>query len=96
MTSNSTQASTTRLAPPASYGTASRVVPTNTVKNTRDGTIVRARIDPGLAVDDVIRQLCLNMKIQDHPVLFALRDEMDELITDDNLRKKVKAKANLK
>ena len=71
------------------------LVPTNTV-TTKEGQTVRARIDPSLAVDDVIRQLCINLKIQDPPVLFALRDESDELVTDDNLRKKIKSKANLK
>ena len=70
-------------------------MPTNTV-TTKDGTVVRARIDPTLAVDDVIRQLCLNLKIQDPPVLYALRDDADELVTDDNLRKKIKGKVNLK
>ena len=71
------------------------LVPTNTV-TTKDGTVVRARIEPTLAVDDVIRQLCINLKIQDPPVLYALRDDADELVTDDNLRKKIKAKVNLK
>ncbi|KAI5123515.1 hypothetical protein M0805_006675 [Coniferiporia weirii] len=71
------------------------LVPTNSV-TTKDGAVVRARIEPTLAVDDVIRQLCLNLKIQDPPVLYALRDEADELVTDDNLRKKIKGKVNLK
>ncbi|TDL23950.1 hypothetical protein BD410DRAFT_129883 [Rickenella mellea] len=71
------------------------LVPTNTV-TTKDGTTVRARIDPTLAVDDVIRQLCMNLKIQEPPVLYALRDEAGELVTDDNLRKKIKGKVNLK
>ncbi|KAH8116469.1 ELMO/CED-12 family-domain-containing protein [Phellopilus nigrolimitatus] len=71
------------------------LVPTNSVA-TKDGAVVRARIDPTLAVDDVIRQLCLNLKIQDPPVLYALRDDADELVTDDNLRKKIKGKVNLK
>ncbi|KAL5492185.1 hypothetical protein ACEPAI_3632 [Sanghuangporus weigelae] len=83
---------------PSGQVTSSRsgtLVPTNTV-TTKDGTVVRARIDPTLAVDDVIRQLCLNLKIQDPPVLYALRDDADELVTDDNLRKKIKGKVNLK
>jgi engulfment and cell motility protein 1 len=63
---------------------------------TKDGTTVRARIDPTLAVDDVIRQLCMNLKVSEPPVLFALRDEADELVTDDNLRKKIRGKVNLK
>lgn len=76
-------------------GRSTALVPTNSVA-TKDGTVVRARIDPTLAVDDVIRQLCLNLKIQDPPVLYALRDEADELVTDDNLRRKIKGKVNLK
>ena len=101
--SNGTSTPTTSSQPPSApsgqgqaAGTRSgALVPTNTV-TTKDGTVVRARIDPTLAVDDVIRQLCLNLKIQDPPVLYALRDDADELVTDDNLRKKIKAKMNLK
>ena len=29
-------------------------------------------------------------------MLYALRDDADELVTDDNLRKKIKGKVNLK
>ena len=76
-------------------GTSGALVPTNTV-TTKDGSTVRARIDQTLHVDDVIRQLCMNLKIQEPPVLYALRDESDELVTDDNLRKKIKGKVNLK
>lgn len=83
---------TTTNAPPAK---SAALVPTNSV-TTKDGQTVRARIDPTLAVDDVIRQLCLNLKIQEPPVLYALRDDADELVTDDNLRKKIKGKVNLK
>lgn len=71
------------------------LVATNTV-TTKDGTTVRARIDPSLAVDDVIRQLCVNLKIQEPPVMFALRDDVDELVTDDNLRRKIKDRVGLK
>ncbi|KAG8960007.1 hypothetical protein FRC03_007201 [Tulasnella sp. 419] len=71
------------------------LVPTNTV-STKDGQTVRARIDPTLPVADVVRQLCQNLKVPDHPALYALRDEQDELITDENLRKKIKEKVNLK
>lgn len=101
MSSLPRQASTVSHAPAPRYPNASGghrpgvLVPTNTV-TTKDGTPVRARIDPTLAVDDVIRQLCMNLKVQEPPVLFALRDENDELVTDDNLRKKIKAKVNLK
>lgn len=86
--------------PPATNGSAqvkssTGLVPTNTV-TTRDGVTVKARIDPTLAVDDVVRQLCMNLKIKDPPGMFALRDDTDDLVTNDNLRKKIKAKVNLK
>ncbi|KIO34104.1 hypothetical protein M407DRAFT_223702 [Tulasnella calospora MUT 4182] len=71
------------------------LVPTNTV-STKDGFSVRARIDPTLPVADVIRQLCSNLKVADHPALYALRDERDVLITDANLRRAIKDKVNLK
>ncbi|KAF8239268.1 hypothetical protein L208DRAFT_1238269 [Tricholoma matsutake] len=83
---------------PNTNGTQARsgaLVPTNNV-STGDGQIVRARIDPTLTVDDVVKQLCINLKIKDPPSNFALRDETDELVTNDNLRKKIRAKANLK
>ncbi|KAG9050422.1 hypothetical protein FS837_005495 [Tulasnella sp. UAMH 9824] len=73
----------------------SSLVPTNSV-STKDGFSVRARIDPTLPVADVIRQLCSNLKVADHPALYALRDEHDVLITDTNLRKAIKDKVNLK
>lgn len=57
---------------------------------------VRARIDPTLSVADVIKQLCLNLKIQESSTNFALRDEGDQLVTNENLRKMIKAKSNLK
>lgn len=44
----------------------------------------------------MIRQLCSNLKVPDHPALYALRDDQDELVTDENLRKKIKDKVNLK
>jgi len=47
-------------------------------------------------VDDVMKQLCLNLKIKEPPSHFALRDETDELVTNDNLRKKIRNKVNLK
>lgn len=71
------------------------LVPTNLV-STKEGVTVRARIDPTLSVSDVIRQLCLNLKVQEPPLLFALRDDQDELVTDDNLRRIIRDKANLK
>ncbi|KAG6891187.1 hypothetical protein C0995_008439 [Termitomyces sp. Mi166 len=71
------------------------LVPTNNV-TTLAGTTVRARIDPALTVDDVVKQLCINLKIKESPANFALRDETDELVTNDNLRKKIRGKVNLK
>ena len=71
------------------------LVPTNTV-TTKDGVTVRARIDASLKVEDVIHQLCVNLKIQEPSVNFALRDDFDELVTNDNLRKKIKTKVPLK
>jgi engulfment/cell motility protein 1 len=83
---------------PTTNGTAAKgvaLLPTNTV-NTNDGVTVRARIDPTLTVEDVVRQLCINLKIRDSPAQYALRDENGELVTNDNLRKKIKAKQTLK
>ena len=71
------------------------LVPTNNV-TTKDGITVRTRIEPSLAVEDVIRQLCISLKLKDPPGVYALRDENDELVTNDNLRKKIRAKMNLK
>ncbi|KAK0189031.1 ELMO/CED-12 family-domain-containing protein [Armillaria mellea] len=71
------------------------LVPTNNV-STGEGVTVRARIDPTLTVDDVVKQLCLNLKIKGISTDYALRDEADELVTNDNLRKKIKTKVNLK
>ncbi len=71
------------------------LVPTNNV-TTKEGITVRTRIEPSLAVEDVIRQLCISLKLKDPPAMYALRDEGDELVTNDNLRKKIKAKMNLK
>jgi hypothetical protein len=80
---------------PPSTRKKSALVPTNHV-TTKEGLTVRARIEPSLTVEDVIRQLCINLKIKDPPVMFALRDEDDELVTTDNLKKKIKARSNLK
>ncbi|KAG6812771.1 hypothetical protein H0H92_000541 [Tricholoma furcatifolium] len=85
-------------APSATNGSQVRsgaLVPTNNV-TAPDGQVVRARIDPALTVDDVVRQLCINLKIKESPANFALRDETDELVTSDNLRKKIKGKVHLK
>jgi engulfment/cell motility protein 1 len=71
------------------------LVPTNSV-TTLDGVTVRARIDPTLTVEDVVKQLCINLKIKGPSSDYALRDETDEFVTNDNLRKKIKTKVNLK
>ncbi|KAL1733972.1 ELMO/CED-12 family-domain-containing protein [Schizophyllum commune] len=71
------------------------LVPTNTVL-TPEGHQVRARIDPTLTVADVVKQLVLNLKLDEPPTNFALRSDMDELVTNDNMRKMIKGKANLK
>ncbi|TFY79819.1 hypothetical protein EWM64_g4192 [Hericium alpestre] len=76
-------------------GSKTGLIPTNSV-TTKEGLTVRARIDPTLSVSDVVKQLCLNLKVKGSPADYALRDEMDELVTNDNLRKKIKAKSNLK
>ncbi|KAG1770736.1 ELMO/CED-12 family-domain-containing protein [Suillus occidentalis] len=92
-------ASRTTLAPPATNSTRPRstgLVPTNNV-TTKEGVTVRTRIDPTLTVDDVVRQLCVNLKVTEPSSNFALRDkDTDELIVNENLRKKIKNKANLK
>src|SRR5271170_6548422 len=87
--------SAARALAPSINGQAKALVPTNNV-TTKDGVTVRARIDPTLTVDDVVRQLCINLKLKDPPGNYALRDDTDELITTDNLRKKIKSKVPLK
>lgn len=82
---------------PALNGTSTRstgLIATNNV--TWNKHTVRARIDPSLTVADVVKQLCLNLKIQDSSTNYALRDEDDQLVTNENLRKMIKAKSNLK
>ncbi|KAI0832131.1 ELMO/CED-12 family-domain-containing protein [Trametes gibbosa] len=90
---------TPTLANPQTNGKSSApkagLVPTNNV-TTKEGLTVRTRIEPSLSVDDVIRQLCISLKLKDPPAMYALRDENDELVTNDNLRKKIKGKVNLK
>lgn len=70
------------------------LVPTNHV-TTLEGVTVRARIDPTLTVDDVVKQLCSSLK-KEPASNYALRDELDELVTNDNLRKKIKGRVGLK
>ncbi|TCD69623.1 hypothetical protein EIP91_006848 [Steccherinum ochraceum] len=90
-TANTNGASSSTAPPRSTTG----LTPTNTV-TTKDGLTVRARIEPTLPVDDVVRLLCINLKMKDPPGWFALRDENDELVTNDNLRKKILGKVNLK
>lgn len=70
------------------------LIPTNSVA-TKDG-IVKVRIDPTLMVADVVKQLVMNLQIKQPPSDFALRDEDEELVTNENLRKMIKSKAKLK
>jgi len=70
------------------------LVPTNHV-TTLEGVTVRARIDPTLTVDDVVKQLCTSLK-KEPASNFALRDDSDELVTNDNLRKKIRGRFGLK
>lgn len=72
------------------------IIPTNNV-TTKSGVTVRARIDPTLTVEDVVRQLCLHLKVAEPHTNLALRDrDTEELITSENLRKKIKNKVHLK
>ena len=90
--SQQTQSATqTALQPPPR----AKLIPTNTV-TLKDGAMVRVRIDATLAVEDVVRQLCINVKIKDPPSMYALRDENGELVTNENMRKKISTKVNLK
>jgi engulfment and cell motility protein 1 len=70
------------------------LIPTNSVA-TKDG-LVKVRIDPTLMVTDVVKQLVANLQIEQPPSEFALRDEDDELVTNENLRRMIKSKAKLK
>ncbi|KAI6164641.1 ELMO/CED-12 family-domain-containing protein [Pisolithus thermaeus] len=96
-TNNSTRATpsplTTNGIPPKST---TGIIPTNNV-TTKAGVTVRARIDPTLTVEDVVRQLCLHLKVAEPYTNLALRDrDTEELITSENLRKKIKNKVHLK
>ncbi|KAG8220969.1 ELMO/CED-12 family-domain-containing protein [Butyriboletus roseoflavus] len=93
-------ASRTTLTPSTTNGTLPKssggLVPTNSV-TTKEGITVRARIDPTLTAEDVVRQLCVNLKVTDPATHFALRDrDTDELVINDNLRKKIKNKVHLR
>ncbi|KAL4078663.1 ELMO/CED-12 family-domain-containing protein [Scleroderma yunnanense] len=98
--STPTGASRTTLSPLSANGARPKsntgLIPTNNV-TTKEGTTVRARIDPTLTVEDVVRQLCVNLKVTEPSTNFALRDrDTEELVTNENLRKKIKNKAHLK
>lgn len=88
-------ATRSQVASPPANGVRAGLVPTNSV-TTSEGYTVRARIDPTLTVDDIVKQLCVNLKIKGAPSEYALRDITDELVTDDNVRKKIKTKIDLK
>ena len=70
------------------------LIPTNSV-TTKDG-VVKVRIDPTLMVGDVVKQLVANLQIKQPPSDFALRDEAEELVTNENLRRMIKSKSKLK
>jgi len=79
----------------AANGASSKLlIPTNSVA-TKDG-VVKVRIDPTLMVADVVKQLVMNLQIKQPPSDFALRDEDEGLVTNENLRKMIKSKAKLK
>ena len=79
----------------AANGASSKtLIPTNSVA-TKDG-VVKVRIDPTLMVTDVVKQLVANLQIKQSPSNFALRDDDDELVTNENLRKMIRSKAKLK
>jgi engulfment/cell motility protein 1 len=80
----------------APNGTSSKtLIPTNSV-TTKDGGVVKVRIDPTLMVADVMKQLVANLQIKQPPSNFSLRDDDDELVTNENLRKMIRSKAKLK
>ncbi|KAI0091646.1 ELMO/CED-12 family-domain-containing protein [Irpex rosettiformis] len=79
-----------------SNATGKAKTPYTNVVTLPDGNTVRVRIEETLAVDDVVRQLCISVKIKEPSTIYALRDGNDELVTNENLRKKVKAKVPLK
>jgi engulfment/cell motility protein 1 len=79
---------------PTGTSKAPPLVPTNHV-TTLEGVTVRARIDPNLTVDDVLKQLCSSLK-KEPASDYALRDDSDELVTNDNLRKKIRGRVGLK
>ena len=93
--SSHTNGDTLRQRAAATNGTSTKtLIPTNSVI-TKDG-VVKVRIDPTLMVVDVVKQLVANLQIKQSPSDFALRDEDDELVTNENLRKMIKSKAKLK
>ncbi|KAJ2934854.1 hypothetical protein H1R20_g2277, partial [Candolleomyces eurysporus] len=80
-------------------GSKAPLVPTNNV-TTLAGVTVRTRIDPALTVEDVVKQLVIQLGVRlepdETPLHYALRDDTDELVTNENLRRKIKNKVNLK
>jgi engulfment/cell motility protein 1 len=57
---------------------------------------LKCRIDPTLPVNEAVKLLALNFKSSEPFSTLALRNERDELITDDNLAAAVKEKVKLK
>jgi engulfment/cell motility protein 1 len=83
------------LQPSSRPRSATTLVPTNTV-STLDGITVRVRIDPALTVADVVRQLCVSLKVPGPPADYALRDPADVLLTNENMRGAIAAKSALR
>ncbi|KAI0032657.1 ELMO/CED-12 family-domain-containing protein [Vararia minispora EC-137] len=94
---NPSSSSRSRAAPNGSATpSASTAVNHTNIVTTKDGRSVKTRIDPSLAVADVLKQLCVNLQMPGPAVDWALRDDGDELVTDDNLKKMIKTRARLK
>lgn len=61
-----------------------------------NGKVVRCRIDRGVPIAEIIKQLCAapQLAVNESPALFALRDAADnELLTMDNITRKLEHRA---
>ncbi|KAH8921059.1 hypothetical protein BT69DRAFT_1335896 [Atractiella rhizophila] len=73
------------------------VLPTVTI--TFEGRTVKARIDKGVPLVEIIRQLCTSptLAVKDPPSMFCLRDALtNELITPSTLPRKLEARTNFR
>lgn len=57
---------------------------------------LKCRIATDIPVDDAVRQLAASFKANEPASTLALRNERDELVTDDNLVRVVEEMAKLK